>query len=121
MDAAALGIPPQPKFPFPSGGGTKGCQFALATSGCWNRNQPPTTRKIQTIVTLMITTAELKLADSLIPITRMAVMTMTISYGNQVERLLSRAASRHRSLLAEATSTAATDRDRRPAECPGWL
>ena len=33
MDAAAVGMPPQPKLPWPSGGGTKGCQFILAISG----------------------------------------------------------------------------------------
>src|SRR5437763_9678339 len=78
MDAAAVGIPPQPKCPWPSSGGTKGCQLALATCGCWNRYQPPTIRKIPTMASLMITMAELKFADYLIPITRIVVITMTM-------------------------------------------
>ena len=57
----------------------------LATSGCLNRNQPPITRKMQTMVTLMITTAELKLADSLMPITRMVGDHHDDAHRNQVE------------------------------------
>src|SRR5271157_399198 len=72
---AARAIPDQPYSPnAPWFGGINGCQFAAATVGCLSTNAPAMAMKIKTIVTLTITIAELKLADSLMPITRISVI-----------------------------------------------
>src|SRR5664279_3494196 len=79
MTPAARAMPDHPYSPnAPWLGGINGCQFAAASAGCLSTNALAIAMKISTIVTLMITMAELKSADSLIPITRMRVITPMI-------------------------------------------
>src|SRR5271157_1235531 len=75
MTPAARAMPDQPYSPNdPWLGGMNGCQLAAACAGCFNTKAVAMAMKISTIVTLVITMAELKLADSLMPITRMSVI-----------------------------------------------
>src|ERR1039458_6214547 len=79
MTPAALAMPDHPYWPnAPWLGGMNGCQLAAASAGCLSTNAPAMAMKISTMVTLMMTMPELKLADSLMPITRMVVITPMI-------------------------------------------
>src|SRR5208337_3696012 len=75
MTPAARAIPDHPYSPnAPWLGGMNGCQLAAASAGCFSTNEPAMAMKMSMIVTLVITMPELKLADSLMPITRMSVI-----------------------------------------------
>src|SRR4029077_13043128 len=81
---APRATPDQPNAPnWPRLGGTNGCQLDAAMDGWRKRYAATTAMNVSTVATFTNTIAELKLADSRIPTTRIAVTTAITRYAGR--------------------------------------